>query len=395
MLIVNGTIGGQTYDNSIVKAETLMNAFSIPPLDGRPATFRLIEGYGLMRRDRSNPGEMLIAPAKRINPEFTVSTSNGTISIRYATNRTAIPGGGGTYRFTPKKMEFINGSSHFYFDEKRIEEYVWAYLHPNNRKSPFSRNPKYEYFSAEADAIKSMEMLTKQNELIQTIFAMPDAELRLRSAGLVYHVGPKTVQFPGSANLQIAVIKQRLIEALTRDGRHFVDAWASSETSVLGVVRMAESLGIIEQVQMSGGVEWRYTANYGGARIAFATSQQNPLQVLVGEVTSMYATYYPKIKALIEVAGGGVAAQVVDKPARTPEPIPEMPLVDRLMEADLISFERTTGTVHQIKANGNLGAPIIKVENKGAWKSELKQYFETEDGQKIVTDLEAILSKKK
>lgn len=394
MLIVNGTVGGQTYDNQVVKAETLMNAFSIPKLDGRPATFRLIPGYGLMRPDRSNPGEMLIAPAKRINPEFTVSTSDGTLSIRYATNRTPIPGGGGTFNFRPKKMEFISGSSHFYFDEKRIEEYVWAYLHPNNRKSPFARNPKYEYFSAEADAIREMEVLGKQNELIQSIFTMDDAELRLRSAGLVYHIGAKTVQFPGSASLQPAVIKQRLIQALTRDGRHFIDAWASSETSVLGVVRMAESLGIIEQAQMTGGVEWRYTANYGGARIAFATSQQNPLQVLIGEVTAMYSTYYPKLRSLIEVAGGAVVTKSGISSSPLATEAPEMPFVDRLLEADLISFERTNGTVHQIKANGNLGAPIFKVENKGAWKTELKAYFETEDGQKIKSDLEAILQKK-
>lgn len=401
MLIANGTLKGQFYDEAQIKPQVLIDAFGIPPMNGQPKTFRLKAGMGLIRKDRSNPGEILITPGKAMSPYFTVTTPEGSLSLRYATNRQPIKGGGG-YKYTPNKVKSIAGYAEFFFGPNQIEEYVWHYLNPKNAKSPFARAPQYEYFNAAEDAQKEMVYLSAQNDLMQAIFSMPEHELRLRAAGLTFIADGRRVQFNGALTAEVAVIRQRLIKALTDYGRYFIDAWSTAETSVLGVVKMAENLNIIGQYQLAGGTEWRYTEQYGGARIAFANAGQDPLQVLISEVTVQYAVLFPKLKGLVDIAGGISKKASVQAPVAKPVPItaeavsalPALDLIELAESKEAIAFERGAQKVYSLNPNGSLNKPILpQVKSAKQWRTELAEFLQTDAGKKFREDLEAAIIK--
>lgn len=427
-LIINGSVGGRFYNDEPIKASVLIDAFKVPPMNGKPRTFRLIEGTRVFRKDRSNPGEVLVTPGKMINPEFTVTTSEGTISLRYYTNRTPIPGGGGTYRYMPKKLSFIKGDTMFYFGPERVEEYVWAYLHPQNSKSPFkkpNKPPVYAYFDAEEAAITQMDFLGKKVDLMQIIATMKESELRMRAAGLTYLFNNRRISFNNAANpnISVAIIRNNLITALTQHEQRFIDAWGSADASVIGVARMAEALNIIEQKPISGGIEWRFHQNYGGARICTATKEQDALSVLVGEITGQYQHYVPKLKNLIDVVSDTpVAEQKTTGPAKEKivekivevekivyrdaapvgalgkaeiDGLENLAFVEYAEKRDIIALERTQSKVFKLNKKGDIERPLCKIEDKQRWKEEFAQYLNEEQGKTDRIDLTATLIKLK
>jgi hypothetical protein len=427
-LIINGTVGGRFYNDEQIKASVLIDAFKVPAMNGKPRTFKLIEGTRVFRKDRSNPGEVLVTPGKMINPEFTVTTSEGTISLRYYTNRTPIPGGGGTYRYMPKKMTFIKGETMFYFGPERVEEYVWAYLHPQNAKSPFkkaNKPPVYSYFDAEESAMAQMDFLGKKVDLMQIIATMKENELRMRAAGLTYIFNTRRISFSNAANpnISVAIIRNNLITALTQHEQKFIDAWGSADTSVVGIAKMAEALNIVEQKPISGGIEWRFHQNYGGARICTATKDQDSLSVLVGEITGQYQFYVPKLKNLIDVVGGDTP-EVEDKAAVAPvkekvvekvvekivyrdaqptgplgkneiDALPNLEFVEYAEKREIIALERTQSKVFKLNKKGDIERPLCKIEDKQRWKEEFAQYLNEEQGKTDRIDLTATLIKLK
>ncbi len=390
MLICNGTINGVTYEEKQVNAKILMDHFGVPPMNGIPKIFRLIPGMGLLREDRSNPGETLITPGRAFGTAFTVTTDEGSLNIRFSTSRTPIPGGGGTYRYSPKKMNFIKSSATFSFPPERVEEYVWAYLHPKNKRSPFAKKPQYEYFDPAEDARKQMDEIRKIGELTQAIAIMPEAEMRLRAAGLTYIVGSRRVSFPGATKADQSVVRAKLIEALNLHKKSFIEAWNNAENSVVGVVMMAQSLNIIEQIAVPGGVAWQYTKEYGGTRICVASTNQNPIDVIVSEVTAQYSVYFNRFKAFIDQAthSNQVAPEITPRQPDAPETLTKDFLsamdaegfVNLCADREFIGFERTASAVYVLRSNGTLNRPILTVTTPKNWKSELVTYFSTEAG---------------
>ena len=390
MLICNGTINGVTYEEKQVNAKVLIEAFGVPQMNGIPKVFRLIPGMGLMREDRSNPGETLITPGRAFGTAFTVTTNEGSLNIRFSTSRTPIPGGGGTYRYSPKKMNFIKSSATFSFPPERVEEYVWAYLHPKNKKSPFAKKPQYEYFDPAEDARKQMDDVRKIGELTQVIATMPEAEMRLRAAGLTYMWGNRRVSFPGATKVDQSIVRAKLIESLNVHKKAFIEAWNNAENSVVGVVMMAQSLNIIEQVAVPGGVAWQYTKAYGGSRICVASTNQNPIDVIVSEITAQYAVYFNRLKAFIDQASHANQAQpeVTPRQSDVPENLTKEFLanldvegfVNLCADREFIGFERTNSTVYVLRSNGTLNRPLLTVKTPKDWKSELAQHFSTEAG---------------
>ena len=427
MLLVSGTIKGTHYEEKPVQASLLIDAFGIPPMNGNPKTFKLIMGTNAMRKDRSNPGELLVSPGQMMGPQYSVNTSEGTLTIRFYTSRQVITGGGGTYRYTPKKMTFIRGEERFFFMPDRIDEYVWAYLHPLCYQSPFKKSNKpsvYTYFDPEAEAATQTAFMAKKVGLMQVITLMPDSELRTRAAGLTYMFGTRRISFSNAANpkISVAIIKNNLINALNSHEQKFIDAWGSAESSVVGVVKMAESLEIIEQKQISGGMEWRFHQNYGGARICTATKDQDPLSVLVGEVTGQYQYYMGKLKNLIDVVGGvsvkDEAPQVItkevikevekivyrDAPAAEPKgPLSKteidllgnLDFVEYCEKRDLITIDRAKSQVCKLNKKVGIERPITKVDNLNRWREEFAAYLNEDEGKQDRTDLTVSLIKLK
>lgn len=431
MLLVSGTIKGTHYDEKPVQASLLIDAFNIPPMNGAPKVFKLIEGTSAMRKDRSNPGEILVSPGQMLGPQYSVNTPEGTLSIRFYSSRQVIPGGAGTYRYTPKKVTFIRGESKFYFTPDRIDEYVWAYLHPNCYQSPFKKSNRpsvYSYHDPEEQARIETAFTAKKMELMQVIMlGLGEQELRTRAAGLTYMFNNRRISFSNAANpkISVSIVKNNLINALNAHEQRFIDAWNSSEGSVVGVVKMAESLGIIEQHPTSLGTEWRFHQNYGGARICTATKDQDSLSVLVGEVTGQYNHYMTKLKGLIDVASGGTAVieevapkviekEVIKEVVKEVEKIvyrdaaPTGPLskteIDELAnldfveyceKRDIIALDRAKNQVCKLNKKGAIERPIVKVESLNKWREEFAAYLNEDEGKLDRTDLTVALIKLK
>lgn len=426
MLILNGNLKGTEYNESQVNAKVLIEAFGIPPMNGKPKTFRLIQGAGAMRKDRSNPGEILVSPGQMKNPVFTINTHDGTLSVRYCTQRTIIPGGNGAVRYLPKKLSFIKGESQFYFGPERVEEYVWAYLHPDNKRSPFrkpNKPPMYEYFDPEEDAKRDMAFMAKKVELMQEITLMPENDVRMRGAGLTYLVDAKRISFPFAANKNIsdAVVRAKLIECLNNHGQRFIDAWEASGNSVVGVVKLAENLNIIVQSSITGGFEWRFHSNFGGTRICTGTKEQDPIGVIVNEVTGQYDKYMTKLKHLIEVASDNSTpgepskkepAKIVEKVVEVEkivyrdaapkgslgkielDELPNVEFVEYAEKKEVIGIERKDKQVFLLnRKTGALVRPLLKVQEVGGWREEFAAFLNEEEGKAVRIEMTAALVK--
>lgn len=418
MLVINGTVNGTLYEEKSVKPEVLIKAFKIPPMNGTPKTFKLILGTNLMRKDRNNPGSVLITPGLKMGPEFTVTTNDGSLTIRYATSKTPIPGGGGTYRYMPKKMSFIKGQESFYFGDDRIEEYVWAFLHPSNKQSPFSkpnRPPSYQYFDPVEEALNTGKKLMGKMDVMQAIMVMEEQELRLRAAGLSYLFGTSRISFPGAAKIETGILRSQLIQAANAHEDSFLDAWAASGDSVIGLAKIAEAAGVIQQVPVNGGTEWRFSQQYGGARIAFAYKDQDPLSILVSELSVNQSSYTNRIKSLISGKQPQTPAQpeqflandlaiVSNAPDSLPPAAPlkkkdldEMDaaeFVQHAEEMDVIGIERAQSKAFILnRKTGATIRPLCKVEKIPSWRAEVATHLNSEEGKADRKEITAILRK--
>lgn len=404
MLIISGNVNGEIFEEKVVTNKFVMDKFGVPPIKGA-AVFR-VTSSSHVKRNRGD-GRVLVTPGKKVTPAFTVSTPEGQFTLRYAETKQLAKGGIG-HVYTPKKVQMLSGDDSFSVTDQNIDLYVWLYLHPYNKVSPFERSSIYTYWDPIADAKKGMDAVQAEIDLIMEMSGMNSSDLRLRAAGMHYRarVGGSvaTITIPGATSSPIEVVRVNLMQALKRDGKAFIDAWNSTESSVLGIARMAEQLGIIEQKPVGQNIVWAYSHEYGGAKIVSVRNDADPQQMLISELTARYNDYIPNLRNLISLSAPSTPEATKPLPETAPKKdavllVDDMTLAQVIESGNdtIIAYDRSSQSVWTLDKNGELETNLLSCAFP-EWKASAAGFLASDEGvewnNKLRTRLKKILKQK-
>lgn len=407
MIIANGTINGKEYLDAPVPLNVLKDfiikqnpGFSFPEAgNGKPITFRVLPNSNIMRVDRRNLGRKAVTPAWYMAPDFTINTNEGSISLRYADTR--IPGTNGA-RYTPKKVLLVKGREFFTIRDNNLDLTVWTILNPKCKTSPYARLPKYEHYDEAKESRKGMDNLLKMSAVQNEILTMAESDLRRRAAAVSYTNGAgNRVVFSTATKVEVDILRVALIRRLNADGDRFISAWALSESSLEGLVKVAQSLGILEYSKMkAGGGQWRYAPNYGGESIVNVREKADPIKAIITELTVNASHKVPSIEKLVKMVSAPAPEKVVDeeiipandaKIAQTPDAYePEVDseesfeyveedkireVVERAFALNILELDIEKGQIYILNSKGNKWRPLFAPEIPESWRDEVVPFL--------------------
>lgn len=383
MLICNGTINGVTYEDKAVSAKLIADKFGVPDLsDGKPGMFKLIMGTNLIKVDRNNGG-YAVAPAWKMDPTFTLSTPEGSLTIRYA--ESSAPSRDGR-KYTPRKVSLVRGTEFFSVDHTKIDLFVWTWLNPKNKTSPFSRRPLYSHYDPEAAAAAENKSLEAIFALQSEILSMPETDLRMRAAGLSYSVAGNRYDFRASVSLPIMQVRNILQKNLLNHRDVFISAWKNAGSSLSGMVAMAEATGVLKRETTKSGILWRYSDSFGGASICVAEVNAEPLQTLITELNASPYHITTIRNLLAEVSKSDQPKEAVKTaPKATPKqadvPKEEEPeevqvnlksLISEAIDKGIVAFDEESGSINQLRTDGVKRKTLATSYSRNGWMDDLE-----------------------
>lgn len=379
MLICNGTINGVTYEDKAVPAKLIADKFGVPDIsDGKPGMFQLIMGTNLIKVDRNNGG-YAVTPAWKMDPTFTISTKEGSLTIRYA--ESSAPSRDGR-RYTPRKVSLVRGIEFFSVDNTKIDLFVWTWLNPKNKTSPFARRPLYAHYDPEAAASAENKSLEAIFALQSEILSMNEADLRMRAAGLSYSIAGNRYDFRASVSLPIMQVRNILQKNLLNHRETFISAWKNAGSSLSGMVAMAEATGVLKRETTKSGVLWRYSDKFGGASICVAEVNAEPLQTLITELNAS-PYHITTIRNLLSDTSKSDNGTPPAKPAvkQVEAPAPPNPeedavnlkdLIAEAIDKGIVAFDEESGSINQLRTDGVKRKTLATSYSRNGWMDDLE-----------------------
>lgn len=381
MLYVSGNLGGTFYEDKAVPYTKFVELFNIPmPRPGMPMMFK-VEGKKVKREDKNNGGTNY-TPGRKEYPAFTVNTTEGPLTVRYAETRT--PQGNGVFKYMPRKVLLVAGTEFTTVTADQPDKAVFFYLHPRCSTSPWARRTLYRHYDPEAEAERQNLQLEQNSSVISEIFSLPENTLRLRAAGIKYRVQNTEVDISNAATIGAAQLRQMLARFVMNHGQRFVQAWDESKYNLRGLTRMAIHYGVIRQEVGRDNVRWVFNEDNGGGTIVSARKGQDALAVLL---TEFNATAQQSIDTLMRALQAHLFVETKEAKkedvAETEMSIPA--LVDAAAEIGALTMEGSQ--IFTTKTNGAKNLLITTVTDVSLWKEEMVKFLSNTDNKDSLAEV--------
>lgn len=382
MLYATGTINGETYNETPIDPQVIIDAGLVQPLTG-VIEFRISD-----TRKKVDPfGQKNISIATLIPTKTDVNVRskglNASFTLRYAEGRNILPNGG--YEYHPHRLSDFQGEALAFDDESSLDKYVFYSLFRSNASSPGFKpgsSALYYRYDRDAEALKQNAILQMQNTINGEIFTMDETNLRIRAGGLNYRSllgGVTTID----NTLTVAELRNHLSMMLNRDGVTFMNAWNDKAGALRGMLRVAVDKGlIILKANAAGGNTYYWDE---GAEITMISGSEDAELRLLTEFSNRYTELLPILTAALnrEQRLAVVLPEVSEKVLTVDETASSElyklkieDLIDLAMRRGVLSFNYETSSVMLVDEHGDLTDNVLyESPSKKEWQKNLTTAF--------------------
>jgi hypothetical protein len=387
MLLIDGTLSnGETYNSQVVNPMDLINLFNIPKLKGQAvADIRLATKY--THKDQFGQTRKLLS--LRLNPVFTVQDEKGnSFTLRYFKSRNKNGKNGET--FSPTRMvDAVGGAALITAAEQ--DKYVYYWLNPDNKTSPFNKGKRFKYFfyDAEAEAMATLHVAAFRRSISNEIQDAHIDVIRAKALSLKIQTNSGMVSVDNATSVGEAPLRANLLNLLDRYPREFVNAWATSGDNLVGKLRLAIDRKIIVEKKdpnSSNMPAWFWNTDQNKERITVITGLKGALMALHNAFADNYNGLYPILEdamAWSNIENG--RNQIVNKVTNADSTktdimkaawdISAHELVGEALSREVIYFDRSSGVLYELK-DGEIGDQLFSTNNPKAWRDEYAEYLE-------------------
>ena len=388
MLLITGTLNGETYDSQPINPSDLITIFSIPKLKGQAiADVRLAQGR--TRTDEFGQKRTLIA--LRLSPEFSVSDTNGnSFTLRYFKSRNR-DRKTGTDNFTPVRMADIIGGAAIITAAEQ-DKYVWYYLSPDNQSSPFNRGNGYRYYfyDAEKEAMATLHIAAFRRSIANEIQDAHIDVIRAKALSLKIQTQSGIVSVDNAAGMGEAPLRANLLNLLDGYPREFVESWATSGDNLVGKLRLAIDRRIIIEKKdptANNMPSWFWDTDQHKERIVVISGVKGALMALHNAFAENYNALYPILEEAMSwsnIEAGrqqimtkvNISSSRADVMAAAWE-ISTEEIIGEALSREIIYYDRKDGAVYALE-NGEIGDELFKADpdSSSTWRAQYAEYLE-------------------
>jgi hypothetical protein len=285
MLKIVGTYLEHEWDGKKpVSAMTLAKIFNVP--SGKN-TYEIEVLPTKIRKTMDGP---TVPASSQVSNQFTVNTANGTFTVIYYESES---GKEGEKTYRPHRIGF-RGSGQL-FQAQEHEKFVFMYLHPSCKDSPFvGINPGWQYKNRQAEAAAQMNVTKKHLSVVNRLIQMGEAELKILGHGL------------NIAGLNIPVqsmtgdeIRAQLIAIHGQFRDEFTSQYENKDTQIRGVLLYALEMGLIRMETTSGSQNYVYGTSGKDGDILCRVATADPFMSLLNYARQNYEEVVSYLYGLI------------------------------------------------------------------------------------------------
>jgi hypothetical protein len=377
MLYATGTLNNLVFNDEPIQGETLIRELQLSNsevIEFRVDSSRInIDVAG----NRNVPTMTTITPQCNIN--ITRPGVKCSLTLRYATQRTATPGGG--FKYVPDRILNFTGEVLLLNKNEEADLYTYYLVHPANGDSPAYKNnsqPLYRVYDRQLESNARIAYVKQQSEVMNEIFRMDETQLQIKCRGMHYR-GRNGMLAMLPVGLLADELRLHLNTLLAQDGELFVAAWRDSSSQLRGQIMVALDRNIIVSKSGPGGsLTYYWNEANGGGEIVGALESEGPTQLML-TFQQNYAQLAPKLSNSISTEQ---MADIVLPSAPDVESMKDLSeqalmkydnekLVTMALFYDAIALNRETLEVKLLESDGTESKHVMfQAKDLKSWKDE-------------------------
>jgi hypothetical protein len=377
MLYATGTLNDLTFNDEPIQGSTLIKELKLS--ESSVIEFRVDQS----RINVDVIGNRNVPILTTLPPQCSLNINRPgvrcSLTLRYATQRTAVPGGG--FKYVPDRITIFTGETLLLNKDEELDLYTYFLVHPLNGDSPAYKNnsqPLYRVYDRQIESQARMVFVKQQSEVMNEIFRMDGTQLEIKCRGLYYR-GRNGALAMVPVGILHDELRLHLNTLLAQDGELFVNAWRDQSSNLRGQIMVALDKGIIVSKTGPGGsVTYYWSEAHGGGELVSAMESESTTALML-YFQQNYAALGPKLANSISTEQ---MADVVLPSAPEVESVRDLSeqalmkydnekLVTMALFYDAIALNRETLEVKLMETDGSESKHVLyQAKELKNWKDE-------------------------